>query len=83
MIFYLRESNAVIKDFMKQNNISSYEKLESYYIQKLVNIIQKHQSKMIVWEEVFRNNVTIPLDTIIQVWLNPFYDTLEKVSNHN
>lgn len=65
---------------MKRNNISTYAKLESYYIQKLVDIVVKEQSKIIVWEEVFNNNVSIPLDTIVQVWLSPFYDTLEMVS---
>lgn len=65
---------------MKQNNITTYEKLESYYIQKLVDSINQQQSKIIVWEEVFNNNVSIPLDTIVQVWLSPFYGTLQNVS---
>lgn len=66
---------------MKEKNITLYSELESYYIQKLVNIVQQQQSRMIVWQEVFENNVTIPLDTVVQVWISPFYDTLQEVSS--
>lgn len=61
--------------------MSTFSQLEGYYIQKLVDIVRHQQSKMIVWEEVFHNNVTIPVDTIVHVWLSPFYDTLQEVSH--
>lgn len=77
--FYSRESNPEIADFMKQKNITLYSKLESYYIQQLVEIVKNQRSKMIVWEEVFSNNVNIPIDTIVQVWISPFYFTLQEV----
>lgn len=65
---------------MKENNITDYAKLESYYIQKLVNIVKQQKLKIIVWQEVFQNNVTIPEDTIVQVWISPFQETLQQVS---
>lgn len=65
---------------MKENNITDYSKLENYYIQKLVNIVNQQKSKIIIWQEIFENNVTIPEDTIVQVWISPFRDTLQEVS---
>jgi len=53
------ESNPNIREFMSKHNITTYAQLESYYIQKLLNIVQELKKSYIVWQEVFDNNVTI------------------------
>ncbi|KAF7277868.1 hypothetical protein GWI33_009122 [Rhynchophorus ferrugineus] len=62
------QSNADVVAFMKTNNISTYEDLESYYIQKVINIANNLLFNSIVWEEVFVNGVSLPNDTIVHVW---------------
>ncbi|XP_065215938.1 beta-hexosaminidase subunit beta-like isoform X2 [Planococcus citri] len=62
------KSNENISKYMEINNISSYEQLDAYYIDRLLNITNEIKAKAIVWEEVFDNNVPLRKDTIIQVW---------------
>ncbi|XKL60387.1 hypothetical protein PGB90_001403 [Kerria lacca] len=63
-------SNQNILNFMKRNNISSFTELESFYIYKLLNITKKLNTKAVVWQEVFDNNVPLNNDTIVHVWKN-------------
>ncbi|XP_074030634.1 beta-hexosaminidase subunit beta [Leptinotarsa decemlineata] len=64
------KSNSNITKFMAKNNIFDYFSLESYYVQKVINMVEKLGSKSVVWEEVFSNGVKLPSDTIVHVWLN-------------
>lgn len=64
---------------MDANNMTNFTQLEDYYIKKLTDIVTEQQSKIIVWQEVFQNNDTIPLDSVVQVWLTPFNDTINEV----
>lgn len=74
-------SNPDIINFMKKKNITdNYPALESYYIQKLINIVDKLNSSSIVWEEVFVNGVTLPKETIVHVWIGNGKDVLNKVT---
>ncbi|KAK4884745.1 hypothetical protein RN001_001016 [Aquatica leii] len=52
------QSNPGITAFMQTYNISSYVKLKSYYIQKIIDMSDKLNVTSIVWEEVFTNGVT-------------------------
>ncbi|CAH0551394.1 unnamed protein product [Brassicogethes aeneus] len=71
------ESNPIIKEFMKANNLTdNYAGLESFYIQKLVKIVQNLKSNFIVWEEVFTNGVKLPPETIVHVWIDGDYKGL-------
>lgn len=64
---------------MKRNNISSFTELESFYIYKLLNITKKLNTKAVVWQEVFDNNVPLNNDTIVHVWKNE--QDLDRVRN--
>lgn len=64
---------------MEKQNISTYNELESYFIQQIINNVNNLNSKSIVWEEVFSNGVTLPLDTVIQVWKDDWHRVLEAV----
>lgn len=62
------ETNPNIRNFMMQRNISKVEKLEEYYVSKLLDIVSGLNKSYVVWQEVLDNNVTLKQDTIVNVW---------------
>jgi len=65
-------SNPDIQHFMeKQGWGKQFERLEQYYMQKLINDTQnvtQGQMEYLVWQEVVDNNVILPRDTVVHVW---------------
>lgn len=62
------ESNAGIVDYMKNQNISTYAKLEEKYIQRIVDMVDDLEKRSVVWQEVFENGVQLAPATIVHVW---------------
>ena len=55
----------------KQGWGKQFERLEQYYMQKLINDTQnvtQGQMEYLVWQEVVDNNVILPKDTVVHVW---------------
>ncbi|KAK4884746.1 hypothetical protein RN001_001017 [Aquatica leii] len=75
------QSNPEITAFMQTHNISSYVELESYYIQKIIDMSDKLKATSIVWEEVFTNGVQLPNRTIVHVWKGGWELTMNAVTN--
>ncbi|XP_044513628.1 beta-hexosaminidase subunit beta [Gracilinanus agilis] len=69
-------SNPDVTEFMQQQGFGqSYEKLESYYIQKLIDIVSSTNKRNLVWQEVFDNGVKLNTkDTIVEVWKGPNFE---------
>ncbi|XP_053444723.1 beta-hexosaminidase subunit beta [Nycticebus coucang] len=68
------ESNPNIRDFMKQKGFGEdFRKLESFYIQKLLDIIATLNKRSVVWQEVFDDKVKLQQGTIVEVWKNSVY----------
>ncbi|XP_016430472.1 beta-hexosaminidase subunit beta-like [Sinocyclocheilus rhinocerous] len=64
-----RESNPDIQKFMVQQGFGTdYSKLESFYIQRLLDIVAATKKGYMVWQEVFDNGVKLKADTQIHVW---------------
>uniref|UniRef100_A0A8D8STP9 Beta-hexosaminidase n=1 Tax=Cacopsylla melanoneura TaxID=428564 RepID=A0A8D8STP9_9HEMI len=74
------ENNPKIKKFLADRNWS-VSQLQSYYMQKVLNIVKNVTKNAIVWEEVFMNwmnmegntseqteKITMDKDTIVQLW---------------
>ena len=61
-------SNPLINAWMATNNIQSYEALESYYVQKVINLISSLGKKVIGWQELVDNNLTLPEGTVVTAW---------------
>ncbi|KAK3527320.1 hypothetical protein QTP86_020249 [Hemibagrus guttatus] len=65
------KSNPDIQKFMEQQSFGQdYSKLESYYIQRLLDIVKATNKGYMVWQEVFDNGVKLKADTVVEVWMN-------------
>ncbi|KFM07950.1 Beta-hexosaminidase subunit beta, partial [Aptenodytes forsteri] len=68
------KSNPAVKEFMKKQGFGiDYAKLESYYIQKILNIVSSYDKGYMVWQEVFDNKVQLKPETVVQVWMENNY----------
>lgn len=69
MDFSCWKSNPDILRFMKEMNFGTdFAKLESYYIQRVVDIVHQLKKSYLVWQEVLDNGVAIKADTVVHVW---------------
>ncbi|XP_043095215.1 beta-hexosaminidase subunit beta isoform X1 [Puntigrus tetrazona] len=63
------KSNPDIQKFMIEQGFGTdYSKLESFYIQRLLDIVAATKKGYMVWQEVFDNGVKLKADTQIHVW---------------
>uniref|UniRef100_A0A8C7LFZ7 Beta-hexosaminidase subunit beta n=1 Tax=Oncorhynchus mykiss TaxID=8022 RepID=A0A8C7LFZ7_ONCMY len=76
------KSNPDIQKFMEQQGFGmDYSKLESFYIQRLLDIITTTNKGYMIWQEVFDNGVKLKSDTVVHVWMgNKVEEELQKVT---
>eukprot|EP00064_Thunnus_orientalis_P022475 superscaffoldBa00007596_g22673 len=64
------KSNPDIQRFMEQHGFEQdYSKLESFYIQRLLDIVTATKKGYVIWQEVFDNGVKLKSDTVVHVWI--------------
>uniref|UniRef100_A0A8C6WJI1 Beta-hexosaminidase n=1 Tax=Neogobius melanostomus TaxID=47308 RepID=A0A8C6WJI1_9GOBI len=64
------KSNPDIQAFMKQQGFGEdFTKLESFYIQRLLDIVGQTNKGYMIWQEVFDNGVKINPSTVVHVWM--------------
>lgn len=63
------DNNADIQDFMQANKLKDSHALQAYFNQRVQKILQKHQRKMIGWDEIQHKD--LPKDIVIQSWRGP------------
>ena len=74
------QSNPNVRAFMKARNWTDYARLESYYVQFVLDTVNKLGRTPLVWEEVFDNGVQLTPDTVVDVWKGGWNDTLARVT---
>ncbi|CAG2115884.1 unnamed protein product [Medioppia subpectinata] len=75
------KSNPEIQLFMKDLGISGeYDKLEEYFFKRLIKNISGLNKSWIVWQEVFDRNISIPNNTIVNVWKQNFNTELYELT---
>ena len=62
-------SNGDIQSFMKTNGLKDHHALQAYFNQRLQKILEKHNRKMIGWDEI--QHPDLPKDIVIHSWRGP------------
>ncbi|MDQ3819259.1 MAG: family 20 glycosylhydrolase, partial [Acidobacteriota bacterium] len=63
------DKNPQIQAFMKKKGIKDNRALQTYFNQRLLQILQKHGKRMMGWDEIFQPD--LPKDVVIQSWRGP------------
>ncbi|XP_021387480.2 beta-hexosaminidase subunit beta isoform X1 [Lonchura striata] len=76
------KSNPEVKEFMKKQGFGiDYAKLESYYVQNILEIVSSYNKGQMVWQEVFDHKAQLKPDTVVQVWMaNNYASELSRVT---
>ena len=72
-----------IVEWMKLHNMNKTVELYEYFETRLLNIVANIHKIPIVWQEVFNLNLTIPPNTIIDVWKGFDTYTIQNATNKN
>lgn len=62
-------TNPSIQVFMQAQGLKDHRALQAYFNQRLQKILQKHQRKMIGWDEIQHKD--LPKDIVIHSWRGP------------
>ncbi len=71
-------NNADIQAFMKKNALEDHHALQAWFNRRVVNILKKHQRKMIGWDEI--QHPDLPKSIAIQSWQGP--DAVSDAVSH-
>lgn len=73
-------SSKAISEYMRANNITTYEGLEEKYIQRIVDIVKDLKHRSVVWQEVFVNGVHLAENTVVHIWTGNSARLLNEVT---
>lgn len=62
-------TNPAIQNFMQEQELKDHRALQAYFNKRLQKILQKHQRKMIGWDEIQHKD--LPKDIVIHSWRGP------------
>jgi hexosaminidase len=62
-------ASAKIQQFMKEHNLKDGQALQTYFNQRLLKVVQKHNRIMEGWDEILHPD--LPKDAVIQSWRGP------------
>lgn len=77
-------SNSAIRDWLsnRDGGMGNGTTLHTYFLTRLVKIIEKLKKKYIVWQEVFDDGVKINDKTVVNVWKDHWKKTMYEVTDH-
>jgi len=78
------QSNPNVTKFMTAQGFGTdYSKLENYYEQKLLDIMDSFNAGYVVWQEVFDNKIKIRPDTVVHAWKGDWKKELAAITSQN
>ncbi|AHG20940.1 beta-N-acetylhexosaminidase [Chania multitudinisentens RB-25] len=63
------KESKTIQAFMQQNQLADTHALQAFFNQKLEKILEKHQRRMVGWDEIY--HPALPHNIVIQSWQGP------------
>lgn len=63
------QASKSIQAFMRQNQLADAHALQAFFNQKLEQILEKHQRRMVGWDEIY--HPALPHNIVIQSWQGP------------
>jgi hexosaminidase len=60
------KANPRIVAFMREHNMKNTEALQTYFSQRVLELVKKHGKHMVGWDEIL--NPDLPTDAVIQSW---------------
>lgn len=76
------DSNTEIRKYMLDNQMKTFNDLEEYYIQRVVDIADSVNVSSIVWQEVYTNGVRLPNKTVVHIWLGDPSPLLSRITRN-
>jgi hexosaminidase len=70
------QANAQIQEFMRAHGYHSTAELQTYFNQRVLQIVQKHGKKMVGWDEILTPD--LPKGTVVQSWRG--YKSLDQAA---
>ncbi|XP_069411840.1 beta-hexosaminidase subunit beta-like isoform X1 [Ovis canadensis] len=76
------KSNPAVLHFMRNKGFGKkFEKLQSFYMQKVLDMISAMKKRSIVWQEVYDDEGKLTPGTVVQVWKkHKFHMKLRKIT---
>jgi hexosaminidase len=67
-----RSNPSVVAWMAAHGMAGNFSALESYYVQRLLKLVQALGKTPVGWQEIFDNGLELTPDTLVHVWKNPF-----------
>ncbi|HVG62586.1 MAG TPA: beta-N-acetylhexosaminidase [Hyalangium sp.] len=61
--------NPAIQSFMVSHRLADMHALQTYFVDRVAKILQKHGKRMMGWDEILHS--TLPKDAVVQTWRGP------------
>lgn len=75
------ESSPSVNAWMAAHGMAgNYTALESYYVQRVLNLVGNIGKSTVGYQEIFDNGLDIPKTTIVDVWKNPYQTGQEELA---